>query len=167
MLLARPLIRLILAPALALALSGCPSLTERAGLPPSVERAETLERGGDAAAAARVYEQLASQNSGAERNDLALRAARGYLAAHARAAAAAISVRDGFLTAYYQTRPQERPRVRVYDTGTQSVADALTLATRQGADFIVGPLTREEVAAAAEFPAQHAPLLALNFLPAE
>ena len=60
-----------------------------------------------------------------------------------------------------------RPRVRVYDTGTQSVADALTLATRQGADFIVGPLTREEVAAAAEFPAQHAPLLALNFLPAE
>src|SRR5438132_688595 len=224
MLLARPLIRLILAPALALALSGCPSLTERAGLPPSVERAETLERGGDAAGAARVYEQLASQNSGAERNDLALRAARGYLAAHARedaarvlamlegplsaeqsterslsgaalaaggpgaaaglaeeaaphialllpitgrAAAAAISVRDGFLTAYYQTRPQERPRVRVYDTGTQSVADALTLATRQGADFIVGPLTREEVAAAAEFPAQHAPLLALNFLPAE
>src|SRR5438067_1442037 len=262
MLLARPLIRLILAPALALALSGCPSLTERAGLPPSVERAETLERGGDAAGAARVYEQLASRNSGAERNDLALRAARGYLAAHARedaarvlamlegplsaeqsterslsgielalergqnkeawqqlsalseprsgpqaaryrellsraalaaggpgappglaeeaaphialllpvtgrAAAAAISVRDGFLTAYYQTRSQERPRVRVYDTGTESVADALTLATRQGADFIVGPLTREEVAAAAEFPAQHAPLLALNFLPAE
>ena len=262
MLLARPLIRLILAPGLALALSGCPSLTERAGLPPSVERAETLERGGDAAGAARVYEQLASQNSGAERNDLALRAARGYLAAHARedaarvlamlegplsaeqsterslsgielalergqnkeawqqlsalseprsgpqaaryrellsraalaaggpgappglaeeaaphialllpitgrAAAAAISVRDGFLTAYYQTRSQERPRVRVYDTGTESVADALTLATRQGADFIVGPLTREEVAAAAEFPAQHAPLLALNFLPAE
>ena len=262
MLLARPLIRLILASALALALSGCPSLTERAGLPPSVERAETLERGGDAAGAARVYEQLASQSSGAERNDLALRAARGYLAAHARedaarvlamlegplsaeqsterslsgielalergqnkeawqqlsalseprsgpqaaryrellsraalavggpgaptgvveeaaphialllpitgrAAAAAISVRDGFLTAYYQTRSQERPRVRVYDTGTESVADALTLATRQGADFIVGPLTREEVAAAAEFPAQHAPLLALNFLPAE
>src|SRR5439155_1283950 len=84
-----------------------------------------------------------------------------------RAAAAAISVRDGFLTAYYQSRPQERPRVRVYDTGTQSVTDALTLATRQGAEFIVGPLTREEVAAAAEFPAQHAPLLALNFLPAE
>src|SRR5437763_1326971 len=67
MLLARPLIRLILAPALALALSGCPSLTERAGLPPSVERAETLERGGDAAGAARGYEQPPAQNSGDQR----------------------------------------------------------------------------------------------------
>ncbi len=261
MLLARPL-RLALAPALALALSACPSLTERAGVPPSVDRAETLERAGDTAGAARVYEALAAQNSGAERNELLLRAARGYLAAHrvedaarvlampegpltaeqaterslasielalergqsqaawqqlsalpephagaqaaryrellsraalaaghpgagaapaeevgphialllpitGRAAGAAISVRDGFLTGYYQTRPQERPRVRVYDTGTQSVAEALSLATRQGADFIVGPLTREEVAAAADFSAPHAPLLALNFLPAE
>ena len=259
--LARPLFRLVLASALALALSACPSLSERAGLPPSLDRAEALERSGDAAGAARVYEQLAAQNSGAERNELLLHAARGYLAAHhledaarvlaqtqgalspeqtterslssielalargqareawqqlsalpepragpqaaryrellaraalgagspgaapgpaeeaaphialllpitGRAAAAAISVRDGFLTAYYQTRTQERPRVRVYDTGTQSVADALSLANRQGADFIVGPLTREEVAAAA-FAAPHAPLLALNFLPAE
>src|SRR5437879_1468513 len=158
MLLARPLTRLILAPALALALSGCPSLTERAGLPPSVERAETLERGGDAAGAAGAAAGLVEEAA----PHIAL-----LLPVTGRAAAAAISVRDGFLTAYYQTRPQERPRVRVYDTGTQSVADALTLATRQGADFIVGPLTREEVAAAAEFPAQHAPLLALNFLPAE
>src|SRR4029077_12221671 len=257
MLLARPLIRLVLASALALALSACPSLTERAGLPPSLDRAEALERSGDVAGAAHVYEQLAAQNSGAERNELLLRAARGYLAGHAhedaarvlaetqgplspvqtterslssielalargqakeawqqlsalpepragpqaaryrellaraalgagspgaatgaveeaaphialllpitgRAAGAAISVRDGFLTAYYQTRSQERPRVRVYDTGTQSVADALSLANRQGADFIVGPLTREEVVAAAEFAAPHAPLLALN-----
>jgi outer membrane PBP1 activator LpoA protein len=262
MLLARPLIRLVVACALALALSACPSLTERAGLPPSLDRAEALERSGDVAGAAHVYEQLAAQNSGAERNELLLRAARGYLAGHAhedaarvlaqtqgplspeqtterslssielalargqakeawqqlsalpepragpqaaryrellaraalgagspgaatgaaeeaaphialllpitgRAAGAAISVRDGFLTAYYQTRSQERPRVRVYDTGTQSVADALSLANRQGADFIVGPLTREEVVAAAEFAAPHAPLLALNFLPAE
>ena len=262
MLLARPLIRLILAPALALTLSACPSLTERAGLPPSLDRAEALERGGDAAGAARVYEQLAAQNSGAERNELLLRAARDYLTAHrpedaarvlampegplsaeqaterslssielalergqskeawqqlsalpepragpqaqryrdllaravlaagrpgvapgpaeevaphialllpitSRAAGAAISVRDGFLTGYYQTRPQERPRVRVYDTGTQSVADALALATRLGAEFIVGPLTREEVVAAAEVAVPHAPILALNFLPAE
>src|SRR5204863_360550 len=104
MLLARPLIRLILAPALAPALSGCPSLTERAGLPPSVERAETLERGGDAAGAARVYEQLASQNSGAERNDLALRAARGYLAAHAREdAARVLAMLEGPLSAEQST----------------------------------------------------------------
>src|SRR5882762_6694360 len=265
MLLARSIIRLVLVAAAALVLSACPSLTERAGLPPSIERAEALERAGDAAGAARVYEDLAAQNSGAERNAFLLRAARGYLAAHhaedaarvlampegpqsveqsteralsnvelaiergqgkeawqllnvmpeprsaaqaaryrelraraalaaggpagglagagpaeevgphialllpitGRAAGAAISVRDGFMTAYYQAAADQRPRVRVYDTGTHSVAEALTQAARQGADFIVGPLTREEVVAAAEFSAARAPLLALNFLPAE
>ena len=84
-----------------------------------------------------------------------------------RAAAAAISVRDGFMTAYYQVPPGQRPRVHIYDTGTLSVAEALTQATRAGAEFIVGPLTREEVVAAADYPGTRAPLLALNFLPAE
>jgi outer membrane PBP1 activator LpoA protein len=84
-----------------------------------------------------------------------------------RAAGAAVSVRDGFMTGYYQAAAGERPRVRVYDTGTHSVAEALAQATNAGADFIVGPLTREEVVAAAEFSAARAPLLALNFLPAE
>jgi len=243
-------------------LSGCPSLSERAGLPPSVDRATQLETSGDQLGAARVYEQLAAQNSGAERNEFLLRAGRDYLAAHraedatrvlgltegtlspeqhtehallsaeaalergqaqaaarllgalaaphapapaaryrdlkarialaaarappppgpegesgphialllpvtGRAATSAISVRDGFMTAYYQSPAADRPRVRVYDTGTQSVAEALALAQRQGADFIVGPLTREEVVAAADFPGTRAPLLALNFLPAE
>ena len=256
----RPLMRLVLAPLAALLLGGCPSLSERGGLPPSVDRAETLERSGDATGAARVYEDLAAQNSGADRNDLLLRAARSYLAAHraddaarvlgstdnalpgalaterallgvelalerghgqdalrqlaatprpvapaaaaryqelqARAAAlvsaqgaepgletgphialllpitgratgAAASVRDGFLTAYYQAAPAERPRVRIYDTGLASVAQALQLATSAGADFIVGPLTREEVVAAAESSGAHPPILALNFLPSD
>jgi hypothetical protein len=84
-----------------------------------------------------------------------------------RAAAAAASVREGFMTAYYQTPPAERPRVRIYDTGTVSIADALNQATQQGADFVVGPLTREEVTVAADFPGTRPPILALNFLPAE
>jgi outer membrane PBP1 activator LpoA protein len=252
---------------LSVALSGCPSLTERAGLPPSVDRAEQLEHAGDLGGAARVYEDLAAHNSGSDRNELALHAARDYLdaqraedgaralalaaeplsaeqsyerslltaqlslerghreeaarelaaipephagalaaryrqlkaslaegAAHhapaaatrnpplaaeagahialllpitGRAAAAASSVRDGFMSAYYQAPAEERPRVRVYDTGTLSIADALTQAREQGADFIVGPLTREEVTAAAEYTGVHAPILALNFLPPE
>src|SRR6185312_3220768 len=62
----------------------------------------------------------------------------------------AASVRDGFFTAYYQTPLQERPVVRVYDTGgEQSVADQIAAATESGADIIVGPLTRQAVAAAA------------------
>jgi len=84
-----------------------------------------------------------------------------------RASAAAISVRDGFLTAYYQTAAKERPSVRVYDTGTLSIADALAQASSAGANFIVGPLTREEVMAAADYPGPRPPLLALNFLAPE
>jgi outer membrane PBP1 activator LpoA protein len=250
----------------ALALAGCPSLSERVGPPPSVDRAAALEQGGDQAGAARVYEALAAQNNGSERNDLLLHAARDYLNAQrpddaarlltqtqgalsagqqtertllgaelalqrgqgaealrelnsiappgepaqaaryaglraraaraaagraagvsppaaaaeqpgphialllpvtGRAAAAAISVRDGFLTAYYQAPPAERPRVRIYDTGTAGVAELLSRASGQGADLIVGPLTREEVVAAAQFTGPRPPILALNFLPAE
>ncbi|MGH8201248.1 MAG: penicillin-binding protein activator [Steroidobacteraceae bacterium] len=79
---------------------------------------------------------------------------------------AAASVRDGFLTAYYQTPEQQRPVVRLYDTGgEQSVADQIAAATQAGADIIVGPLTRQAVAAAAVDRIPHPPLLALNFLP--
>jgi hypothetical protein len=78
----------------------------------------------------------------------------------------AASVRDGFLTAYYQTPAQQRPVVRVYDTGSeQSVADQIAAATQAGADIIVGPLMRQGVAAAAADRMQRPPLLALNFLP--
>jgi outer membrane PBP1 activator LpoA protein len=260
---ARSIARFVLTLLLAAGLSGCPSLTQRAGLPPSIDRAQELEHAGDQAGAARVYEELAAQNSGTERTGLLLHAARNYLAAQrndeaarvlgqlqgpfsneqvteqallgaqlalargqpqealrllnaiavpaaaeqaaryrelrasatalsagrpgarptpgpapgphvglllpitGRASAAAISVRDGFMTAYYQMPAAERPRVHIYDTGTQSVADALTQAVNAGADFIVGPLTREEVAAAADFPGLHVPVLALNFLPPE
>ncbi|MFZ0499058.1 MAG: penicillin-binding protein activator [Steroidobacteraceae bacterium] len=78
----------------------------------------------------------------------------------------AANVRDGFLSAYYQTSVQQRPVVRVYDTGgDQSVADEIAEATQGGADIIVGPLTREAVIAAATDRMQRPPLLALNFLP--
>ena len=84
-----------------------------------------------------------------------------------RQSAAATSIRDGFLTAYFVVPPQQRPPVRVYDTGAMSVPAALARATREGAQFIVGPLIREEVLAAASLPEPHPPLLALNFLPPE
>ncbi len=100
----RPIIRLVLVAAAAVLLSACPSLAERAGLPPSVERAEALERSGDAAGAARVYEDLAAQNSGAERNAFLLRAARGYLTAHhAEDAARVLAITEGPLSAEQST----------------------------------------------------------------
>lgn len=78
----------------------------------------------------------------------------------------AASVRDGFLTAYYQAPVQQRPVVRIYDTGKgQPVADVIAAATQAGADMIVGPLMRPAVEAAAADRMQRPPLLALNFLP--
>ena len=83
-----------------------------------------------------------------------------------RAGSAAAQVRDGFMTAYFQANPAQRPHVRVYDTGEGGgIADAVMRATQEGAEFIVGPLTREEVTAAADLASPHAPILALNFLP--
>lgn len=84
-----------------------------------------------------------------------------------RAGGAAMQVRDGFMTAYYQSPPTQRPRVRIYDTGEGGIGEAVTHATQEGAEFIVGPLTREEVMAAADLASAHPPILALNFLPNE
>jgi outer membrane PBP1 activator LpoA protein len=83
-----------------------------------------------------------------------------------RQASAATTVRDGFLTAFFLSPVESRPRVRIYDTATISAADAVTRATQDGAQFIVGPLTRDEVAAAADLATPRPPILALNFLPA-
>jgi outer membrane PBP1 activator LpoA protein len=84
-----------------------------------------------------------------------------------RQSVAGVSVRDGFMTAYYQAPAAQRPRVRVYDTGEGSVAEAIQHAVQEGADLVVGPLTRDEVTAAADLAGQRPPILALNFLPNE
>jgi uncharacterized protein len=82
-----------------------------------------------------------------------------------RTAAAAAQIRDGFMTAYYQVPASTRPRLRVYDTAATSIAEVLGTASAAGAEFIVGPLTREEVVASSELISQRPPILALNFLP--
>ena len=84
-----------------------------------------------------------------------------------RQAAAAATVRDGFMTAYYQAPESERPRLRVYDTSDISAAEAIARASREGAELIVGPLMREEVLGAADLVTERPTILALNFLPSE
>ena len=79
-----------------------------------------------------------------------------------RQSAAASSVRDGFLTAYYSQPADGRPGLRIYDTTQMSIVAALNQATQDGAGIIVGPLTREEVAAAAAYAGPRPPLLTLN-----
>jgi outer membrane PBP1 activator LpoA protein len=84
-----------------------------------------------------------------------------------RTSAPAGQIRDGFMTAYYQLSAATRPRLRVYDTAVGSIADTVAAAAAAGAEFIVGPLTREEVVASAELLTTRPPVLALNFLPAD
>lgn len=81
-----------------------------------------------------------------------------------RQAAAGVSVRDGFMAAWYQLDAAERPGVRVYDTAAAGAGAALGRALQEGAEFVVGPLTREDVAAVAGSPGRHVPVLALNHL---
>ncbi|HEU4626025.1 MAG TPA: penicillin-binding protein activator [Steroidobacteraceae bacterium] len=82
-----------------------------------------------------------------------------------RTGAAGTTVRDGFMTAYYQMPVSQRPRLRIYDTAEISAAEAIARARAEGAEFIVGPLTRDEVTAAADLGDARPPILALNFLP--
>ncbi|HNR23049.1 MAG TPA: penicillin-binding protein activator [Steroidobacteraceae bacterium] len=84
-----------------------------------------------------------------------------------RQAGAAAQIRDGFFTAYYRSPAGTRPQVRVYDTASTSIAEAISRASAAGATVIVGPLLRDEVAAAAGYIGPRPALLALNFLGAD
>jgi outer membrane PBP1 activator LpoA protein len=81
-----------------------------------------------------------------------------------RQALAGQAVRDGFVGGYLSMRPEgEAPTLSVYDTGALGSTAAYEQAVRDGAEFIVGPLLKEELAeiAAALVPA--VPTLALNW----
>ncbi len=73
------------------------------------------------------------------------------------------AVRDGLLAGYY-AETRARPAIGLYDTkGTPEGARAARdRAIAEGADLLVGPLSREEVAALAAAPVSGATWLALN-----
>jgi outer membrane PBP1 activator LpoA protein len=81
-----------------------------------------------------------------------------------RAEAVGVSVRDGFIAAYLEQPTAARPRLKIYDVAAESVAGAYRHAIADGAAFVVGPLTKEDVAALVPLSAGHTPVLALNFL---
>lgn len=81
-----------------------------------------------------------------------------------RAEAVGTAVRDGFIAGYLDQDAGSRPRLKVYDVAAESVAGAYQHAIQDGASFVVGPLTKEDVAAVAPLSAGRTPVLALNFL---
>jgi outer membrane PBP1 activator LpoA protein len=82
-----------------------------------------------------------------------------------RQQAAGVAVRDGFLAAVLKQDPARRPVVNIYDSATLSASGAYTRAVSEGAQFIVGPLIKEDVQAVADSGAVSVPTLGLNYLP--
>lgn len=99
------------------------------------------------------------------------RAAAGHVAIllplSGRAAAASAQIRDGMLAAVGTEPEASRSEPRFYDTEVLGVAAAFDEAVRGGADFVIGPLLRDEVIAAADAATGRVGVLALNYLPAE
>ncbi len=81
-----------------------------------------------------------------------------------RSEAPGVAVRDGFIAAYLEQDAATRPRLRIYDVAAETVAGAYNQAVADGAGFIVGPLTKEDVAAVVPLSGGRMPVLALNFL---
>src|SRR5579859_3899569 len=81
-----------------------------------------------------------------------------------RAEPVGVAVRDGFVAAYLQQEPATRPRLKIYDVTAETVAGAYRHAVDDGAGFVVGPLTKEDVAAVVPVNSAKMPELALNFL---
>jgi outer membrane PBP1 activator LpoA protein len=79
-----------------------------------------------------------------------------------RLQSAGVAVRDGFLAALLQQDPSRRPVVDVYDSDQLGAVTAYQKAIAEGAQFIVGPLLKDEVTAVALSGAVTVPTLALN-----
>ena len=138
----------------------------------------TVELQRDPLRAAPALDNWKRQFPGHPANDSALGLAQSQIAAatefpnqialllplSGRAEAVGVAVRDGVIASYLEQDPAARPRLKVYDVAAESVASAYQRAIQEGASFVVGPLTKEDVAAIAPLSAGRTPVLALNFL---
>jgi len=87
-----------------------------------------------------------------------------------RLANAGQAIRDGLMAAYYdQPEYVDRPRIEVYDTGTEGpgVTAAYERAVDAGADFVIGPLAKDAVLEIAGRGSLETPVLSLNYLPGD
>ena len=78
---------------------------------------------------------------------------------------AGIAVRDGFFAALLQQDSSKRPLVNVYDSAAMGASTAYRRAIAEGAQFVVGPLVKEDVAAVGASNDASVLTLALNRLP--
>jgi outer membrane PBP1 activator LpoA protein len=84
---------------------------------------------------------------------------------HGKLSSAASAVRDGVLAAYYDTPASGiQPQLRIYDSGdvAETALASYQQAVADGAEFVIGPLTKEAVEAVLSQPLLPVPVLALN-----
>ena len=86
---------------------------------------------------------------------------------HGTHSQSAQAVRDGFLAAFYAYKDSpDKPKIQIYDTTTQESLEKVYQQTvNDGADFIVGPLIKEEVESLNSNAKASVPMLALNITP--
>ena len=87
-----------------------------------------------------------------------------------RSAAAGKAVQNGFLGAYFATAGalDDRQSVRIYDVNLEGGASAAyQTAVSEGAEFVVGPLLKDNVTALANDILVPVPVLTLNYLPGD
>jgi len=74
------------------------------------------------------------------------------------------AIREGFLNAYYNNSARGNQRIKFYDTsGTKNLPALYAQALKDGADFVVGPLVKDNVQQLQNSNAITAPTLALNY----
>jgi len=86
---------------------------------------------------------------------------------HGRFAKMGQAVRDGFMTAYYANlKMLQLPlQIKVYDISMANVVDLYQQAVQDGAQFVIGPLTKQNVTKLASYNKLTIPVVALNYLP--
>ncbi len=75
---------------------------------------------------------------------------------------AGVAVRDGFLAALLQQEQSQRPVINIYDSAEMGATTAYRRAIADGAQFVVGPLTKDDVTAIAASGETSVLTLALN-----
>ncbi|MGD8925888.1 MAG: penicillin-binding protein activator [Thioalkalispiraceae bacterium] len=74
------------------------------------------------------------------------------------------ALRDGFLAAYYTLHPNLSQSIKIYDVGSNpDVSNVYQQAVSEGAQFVVGPLTKDAVTHISEIDELPVPVLALNY----
>lgn len=74
------------------------------------------------------------------------------------------AILQGLMAAYYQQKQQYQPLISVYDSNQQPILQTLQLAVDNGAELIIGPLLKENLAQLQSLPGIPVPVLALNSL---